>query len=58
MELSTIIGLVIALFSLVVGLILGGGVVQKLFDPGSLLIVFGGTFGTLFISYPLKAVLG
>jgi chemotaxis protein MotA len=58
MELSTIIGLVVALASLVVGLIMGGGAVQKLFDPGSLLIVLGGTIGAVCISYPLKTVLG
>lgn len=57
MELSTILGLVIALAALVAGMVMGGGTVSQIFDVPSLIIVFGGTFGAALISSPVQAVL-
>jgi len=58
MELSTIIGIVVAVGALLGGLVMGGGALGKIFDPASLVIVFGGTLGAALISSPLTAVVG
>ncbi len=57
MDLATIIGVVSA-FSLVLAAVASGGGLSLFLDGPSALIVFGGTFGAVFINYPLADVLG
>ncbi len=60
MDLATIIGIVLA-FGLVIGAIVTAGSILIFIDIPSILIVLGGTVGTVLINYPLKdvfAVLG
>lgn len=58
MDLATIIGLVLGCGGIIGGMILEGGNPMALFNIPSIVIVFGGTFGTAFISFPLARVLG
>ena len=57
MDIATIIGVVFA-FGMVITGIMSGGPLTLFVDVPSLLIVVGGTFGIIFINYPLKEVLG
>ncbi len=57
MDLATIIGVIVA-FGMVLFGILSGGPLTLFVNTPSLLIVVGGTFGVLFINYPLKDILG
>ncbi|MCA1986401.1 MAG: MotA/TolQ/ExbB proton channel family protein [Desulfovibrio sp.] len=56
MDLATIIGIVLA-FGLVVGAIVTAGSILTFIDIPSMLIVGGGTFGTILVNYPLKHVI-
>ncbi|WP_422659071.1 flagellar motor stator protein MotA [Paenibacillus sp. EC2-1] len=53
MEISTIIGLVLGLFSVLVGMVLKGASITALVNPAAYLIILGGTAATLFIGFPL-----
>lgn len=53
MDLATIIGLVLAAIGIVGGLILEGGSVAQIMQPTAALIVLGGTFGAVLVSFPL-----
>ncbi|WP_018749954.1 flagellar motor protein [Paenibacillus sanguinis] len=53
MDITIIIGLVIGLVALVGGFLLEGGQVGGLFQLTAALIVFGGTFAAVLISFPL-----
>ncbi|MCL1996884.1 MAG: motility protein A [Defluviitaleaceae bacterium] len=62
MELGSIIGLIAGGLAIVFSMLAGAGwdvgmAVEAFVDPPSLIIVFGGTFGAMFIAYPLKNVL-
>jgi len=48
----------LAAFGLVIGAILTGGGLDLFINVPSMLIVMGGTFGIIFINFPLKEVLG
>ncbi|HEX2923812.1 MAG TPA: motility-associated protein, partial [Chloroflexota bacterium] len=52
MNLTTIIGLVVGFGSLMVSLVMEGGDLLSFLKPSAALIVFGGTFGATFISFP------
>ncbi len=56
MDLSTIIGLIVGFGGLVVGFILEGGNPGSLVSPTSMLIILGGTFGAVFVSFPMNEV--
>jgi len=56
MDLASIVGIVFALGMILMG-ILSGGPLGLFINTPSLLIVLGGTFGIVFINYPLKNVL-
>lgn len=58
MDISTIIGLLIALGGIIGGFILDGGHLQSLILISPFLIVFGGTVGAVIVSYGLNGVLG
>lgn len=58
MEITTIVGLVLALALIVVGIFMGGGAIGSFIDASSLMITVGGTFAAMFIAYSLKDVTG
>lgn len=51
MDISTILGLVIAFGALIFGYVLEDGSVSSLFLPSPFIIVFGGTMGAVILSY-------
>lgn len=53
MEISTIIGLVLGLVSVLVGMVLKGASITALVNPAAYLIILGGTTATLFIGFPM-----
>jgi chemotaxis protein MotA len=55
-DLTTILGLVLALGGLVGGYMMDGGHFSSLVIPSAMVIVFGGTFGAVIVSFP-KATL-
>ncbi len=57
MDIATVIGVVFA-FGMVLMGIMSGGPLTLFVNVPSLLIVIGGTFGIIFINYPLREVLG
>ncbi len=57
MDISTIIGLLIAFGGIIGGFILDGGHVQSLVLLAPFVIVFGGTAGAVIVSYGLKGTL-
>ncbi|WP_339061313.1 motility-associated protein [Tepidibacillus marianensis] len=54
MDLSTIIGLILGFAGLIGGFLLEGGSAGSLFEVTALMIVFGGTFGAVIISFPME----
>ncbi len=56
MDLATIIGIVVGVF-LILFAILQSGQITSFIDIGSIMIVFGGTFGATLINFPLSDVL-
>ncbi|UJF33171.1 flagellar motor protein [Paenibacillus hexagrammi] len=52
MDLTTILGLVLGLAGLIGGYMWDGGHLGSLFIPSAMLIVFGGTFGAVAVSFP------
>ncbi|CDX03149.1 Motility protein A [Desulfitobacterium hafniense] len=54
MDISTLLGIIIGFGALILGFILEGGHVSSLFLLPPAIIVFGGTFGAVFASFPLK----
>lgn len=57
MDIGTVIGLVIAVGAVFASIILGGGNPASLINVPSILVVFGGTIGTIICSFPLARVL-
>jgi chemotaxis protein MotA len=53
-DLSTLIGLVLGIVSLIFGFVLEGGSIGSLIEPTAAIIVFGGTFGATILSFPFK----
>ncbi len=58
MDISTIVGLLVAFGSLIFAFILEKGVVSSLFLPSPFITVFGGTVGAVIISFGIKGLLG
>ena len=58
MNISTIIGLVVALAALNVMFLLNGGTPMAIFDYTSIIGTFGGIIGATFVANPLNKVLG
>ncbi|MDD9148032.1 flagellar motor protein [Sporolactobacillus sp. CQH2019] len=56
MEISTVIGLLFGVLSLLAGFLLEGGTFVALFKVTALLIVFGGTIGAVIVSFPGKTL--
>ncbi|WP_027177649.1 motility protein A [Maridesulfovibrio bastinii] len=57
MDIATLIGIVGG-FGLVVATIIMGGNAAGFVDPPSLVVVFGGTFASVFIMFPMSTVIG
>ncbi len=57
MDIATIIGLVLGISSIVVAYVLEGGSIAVLFQPTAAMIVFGGTIGSLILSFSIKEFL-
>lgn len=57
MDLATIIGIVLGFGAVFGGAVLEGVHIGALISPTSALIVLGGTFGAVFISFPLEVVI-
>ena len=55
MDLATIVGLILGFGAVFGGAVLEGVHIGALISPTSALIVLGGTFGAVFISFPLPA---
>ncbi len=58
MDKATLIGLVLGIGAVVGGQALEGGSVKSILQGTAFVIVFGGTFGAVFISFPFHEVLG
>ncbi|MDD2337934.1 MAG: flagellar motor protein [Geobacteraceae bacterium] len=56
MDISTIIGIILAIGAILGGQIMEGGHVSALIQPTAALIVLGGTFGAAFVSFPLSTI--
>jgi chemotaxis protein MotA len=57
MDISTFLGIVVALGGILLGLTLEGGKVAQVMQPTAAMIVFGGTLGAVMIQFPLDVVL-
>ncbi len=58
MDLGTIVGIVLGFFLIVFSIITSGGSIGNYIDPGSVLMVIGGSFAALMVANPLNRVLG
>ncbi|SEC35357.1 flagellar motor protein [Paenibacillus sp. GP183] len=56
MDLTTILGLVLGLAGLIGGYMMDGGHLNSLLVPSAMVIVFGGTFGAVAISFPMSTL--
>ncbi|WP_211749669.1 flagellar motor stator protein MotA [Paenibacillus sp. Marseille-Q4541] len=57
MEISTIIGLILGIISLVFGMVLKGApIINLVNNPAAYLIIFGGTIATIFMAFPMSEV--
>jgi len=54
MDISTLLGIVLAFAFLVIGVFWGGGELGSFGDPASIMIVIGGTLASVFTSYTIK----
>lgn len=54
MEISTIIGLILGIVSVLVGMVLKGTPIASLLVPAAYIIILGGTAATLFIGFPMS----
>ncbi|AOZ92772.1 flagellar motor stator protein MotA [Paenibacillus crassostreae] len=54
MQISTVIGLVLGLISVVVGMILKGAPISSLMVPAAYLIIIGGTAAAVFMAFPME----
>jgi len=58
MDKASIIGLVLGIGAVLGGQALEGGSIHSLMQVAAAIIVFGGTFGAVFLSYPFQNVMG
>ena len=58
MDKASLIGLVMGIGAIVGGQVLEGGSIHSIMQFTAAIIVFGGTFGAVFLSYPFHNVLG
>ena len=53
---TTIIGLILAIVFIGVGMVLKGVSMESLANPAAFLIIFGGTFASLFVAFPMNEI--
>lgn len=53
---TTIIGLLLAIISIGIGMMIKGVSVDALVNPAAFLIIFGGTFAALFVAFPMNEI--
>jgi chemotaxis protein MotA len=58
MDKATLIGFVLGIGAIVGGQVLEGGTIHSIIQLTAAIIVFGGTFGAVFISFPFHEVIG
>lgn len=56
MDIATLIGIILGFSALIIGFILEGGHISALFLLPPAIIVFGGTFGAVIASFPIKEI--
>jgi len=56
LDISTVVGIVIGVGCLIVAVLMEGGELQSLINVPAFLIVFGGTIGATFISFPKEYI--
>lgn len=54
MDISSVVGVVIAFVTIIVGVVMKGVPITNLFVPAALLIIIGGTVATVIIAFPMK----
>jgi len=57
MDISSLVGTLLALAGIVAGLLLEGGHIGQILQPTAAMIVFGGTIGAVMLQYPLGVVI-
>lgn len=57
MEITTVVGILLATVSLVIAFLIDGGHIMALIKPTAALIVFGGTIGATIVSFSLSEVM-
>jgi len=58
MEITTLLGLVLAIVLVVIGILWSGGNLSQFADASSVVITIGGTFAAMLVSFALKDMLG
>ena len=58
MDISSLVGTLLALAGILAGLLLEGGRIGQILQPTAAVIVFGGTIGAVMLQYPLGVVVG
>ncbi|MFC1671491.1 motility protein A [Spirochaetota bacterium] len=58
MDIATIVGIVVTFVCLLIGIIAAGGSFLLFFDPASILITVGGSFGAILSSNPFTYIMG
>ena len=56
MDIATLLGIIIGFSALIIGFLLEGGHISALFLLPPAIIVFGGTFGAVIASFPMKEI--
>jgi len=56
-DIASVIGILLGLFAVVGGALLEGLHLKSITQPTAAMIVFGGTFGAAFLSFPLKTII-
>src|SRR5438105_12860833 len=56
MDLSTVLGIVVALAGILLGQAIEGGSLLQIIQPTAAMIVFGGTIGAVMISFPMSVL--
>lgn len=57
MDITSLLGIFLGIAAILVGQILEGGHISSIIQPTAFLIVFGGTAGAVFLSFPMKDLL-
>jgi len=56
MDIASVVGLILGIGAVIGGQLLEGGQLSQITQPTAALIVFGGTFGAMFLSFPVQDI--